>query len=32
MQADYANYAKNNNVLPILEGFDLQRAALCDAA
>ena len=28
MQADYAEYAKNNNVLPIPEGFDLQEAAL----
>lgn len=32
MQADYADYAKNNNVLPIPEGFDLQRAALRYAA
>ena len=32
LQADYADYAKNNNVLPIPEGFDLQRAALRYAA
>ena len=32
MQTDYADYAKNNNVLPIPEGFDLQRAALRYAA
>ncbi len=32
MQADYADYAKNNNVLPIPDGFDLQRAALRYAA
>jgi arylsulfatase/uncharacterized sulfatase len=28
MQADYANYAKNNNVLPIPDGFDLHDAGL----
>jgi arylsulfatase/uncharacterized sulfatase len=28
MQADYAEYAKNNNVLPIPEGFDLHGAGL----
>jgi arylsulfatase/uncharacterized sulfatase len=28
MQADYAEYAKNNNVLPIPEGFDLHQAGL----
>jgi arylsulfatase/uncharacterized sulfatase len=28
MQADYAEYAKNNNVLPIPEGFDLHDAGL----
>ena len=27
-QADYAEYVKNNNVLPIPDGFDLQEAAL----
>jgi arylsulfatase/uncharacterized sulfatase len=28
MQVDYAKYAKNNNVLPIPEGFDLHGAGL----
>jgi arylsulfatase/uncharacterized sulfatase len=28
MQADYADYARRNNVLPVPEGFDLQQAAM----